>query len=150
MGNLRIGVRLAIAFAAMLVITGAVAVTGYRGMARISSVTLEMLATDAEAARVADDARAQALELRRFEKDFLLNMGNAEKQASYHREWLKAEQALKLDLQSLSSLVGAGERDQLAKMARDLDVYSAGFNRVEEARWGAATRSAACSRRCRR
>ena len=46
-----------------------------------------MLAGDAESARLADDARFEALNLRRFEKDFFLNIGAAEKQAQYAREW---------------------------------------------------------------
>jgi methyl-accepting chemotaxis protein len=130
--DLSIGTRLSIAFAAMLAITLGVALSGYRGMDRISTVTQEMLAGDAEAARLADDARAWSLDLRRFEKDFLLNMGNAEKQASYHREWANAARDLQRDLDALTRLVGDAEKAQIATLRRDLETYAAGFSRVEE------------------
>jgi methyl-accepting chemotaxis protein len=140
MNDLGIGTRLAIAFAAMLVITVGVAFTGYRGMDRVSTVTQDMLAGDAEAARIADDGRAWSIDLRRFEKDFLLNIGNAEKQASYHREWTNASKDLLRDLDTLSRLVPDAEKAQIATMKRDFDAYAAGFNRVEEqVRAGAIT-----------
>jgi methyl-accepting chemotaxis protein len=132
MNDLSIGTRLSIAFAAMLLITLGVAFSGYRGMDRIATVTQEMLAGDAEAARLADDARAASLELRRFEKDFLLNIGNSEKQGQYGREWNKAAQDFKRDLEILAKLVSDAEKAQLATIQRDVDTYAAGFARVEE------------------
>ena len=137
--DLGIGTRLAIAFAAMLLITLGVAFSGYRGMDRVATVTQEMLAGDAEAARLADDSRAASLELRRFEADFLLNIGS-EKQAQYAREWHKAAQDFKRDLEILAKLVSDAEKAQLATIGRDVDTYAAGFARVEEQiRSGAVT-----------
>ncbi len=133
MNDLRIGTRLSIAFAAMLLITLGVAFSGYRGMDLVMTVTQEMLAGDAEAARVADDARAEGIDLRRFEKDFLLNIGNAEKQGQYAREWNDAAREFRSELDALAKLVGDAERAQLATMKRDLDTYAAGFQKVEEA-----------------
>ena len=139
MNDLSIGTRLAIAFAAMLLITLGVAFSGYRGMDRVATVTQEMLAGDAEAARLADDSRAASLELRRFEADFLLNIGS-EKQAQYAREWHKAAQDFKRDLEILAKLVSDAEKAQLATIGRDVDTYAAGFARVEEQiRSGAVT-----------
>jgi methyl-accepting chemotaxis protein len=140
MNDLGIGTRLAVAFALMLAIMGAVAFAGYRGMERIVTVTNAMLAGDAAAAALADDARAQSLDLRRYEKDYLLNIGNAEKQAEYHREWTKVAADMRKDLDELEKLVGAAERAKLDAMKRDLEAYMAGVNRVEESvRAGAIT-----------
>ena len=116
MNNFGIGTRLSVAFAAMLLITVGVALSGYRGMGRISATTFEMLAGDAEAARLADDARAQGLDLRRFEKDFLLNMGAPEKQAQYHRSWATAAEDFKRDLDTFAKLVNEAERAEIAAM----------------------------------
>ena len=133
MNDLRIGTRLSLAFAAMLLITLGVAFSGYRGMDRVTTVTQEMLAGDAEAMRLADDARAQGLDLRRFEKDFLLNIGNTEKQGQYAREWNDAACEFRGNLEGLTKLVNDAERTQIATLKRDLDVYTAGFQKVEEA-----------------
>jgi methyl-accepting chemotaxis protein len=140
MNNLGIGTRLSIAFAAMLVITLGVALSGYRGMDKVSTATMEMLAGDAEASRLADDARAWSLDLRRYEKDFLLNMGNPEKQASYLREWSKVVEDFKRDLDGLARVVNDAEKADLATLKRDLDTYAGGFSRVQESiRAGAIT-----------
>ncbi len=134
MNNLRIGTRLTLAFAAMLLITLGVAAAGYRGLDRISTVTQEMLAGDAETARIADDARAASLELRRFEKDFLLNIGDSEKQGAYAREWTEAAKELGVKLDELAKIApDAAERTQIAATKRDLEAYGVGFQRVEDA-----------------
>ncbi len=133
MNNVRIGTRLFIAFLAMLVITLGVAFSGYRGMDKISSATMEMLAGDREAGRVADDARAWSLDLRRFEKDFFLNIGNPDKQAAYLREWSQAVESFKGDLGTLSTLVDEAERAQIVGMRRELDTYVAAFARIQDA-----------------
>jgi methyl-accepting chemotaxis protein len=91
-----------------------------------------MLANDAAAAALADDGRAQSLDLRRYEKDFLLNIGNTEKQAEYHRDWTKAAGDLKKDLDALARIASDGEKVKIAQLQRDIDAYAAGFNRVEE------------------
>ena len=120
MNDLSIGTRLSVAFAAVLAIALGIAFTGYRGMDRIATVTQEMLAGDAEAMRLADDARAQSLDLRRFEKDFFLNIGNAEKEAQYARQWSKAAQEFKADLGALAKLVADSEKSEIATIERDI------------------------------
>ncbi len=132
MKNMAIGVRLALAFTAMLVITLGVAASGYSGLGRVTETVAAMLAGEAEIARLADDVRAQALMLRRFEKDFLLNIGDAEVQSKYAREWIDAQRALKGDLDKLEPLLGDAERRDVATYRRELDTYAAGFQRVEE------------------
>jgi methyl-accepting chemotaxis protein len=125
MRNVAIGVRLALGFVAMLALTGAVAGSGYWGMERISRVTLEMLATDARIARVAEDARARAMETRRYEKDMILWIGNVAKQSDYERKWLDLIQRFRDDLRELDKLIEAGDRGAVDAMRRDLDQYAA-------------------------
>jgi methyl-accepting chemotaxis protein len=132
MAHVRIGARLGAAFAAMLLITVGIAISDHLAMTRLADVTVGMLEGDAEAARLADDARAHGINLRRFEKDFLLNMGDPQKQATYEQEWDKVARELKGLLDQLDRLVDAGERDQLAALRRDLETYFAGFAKVKE------------------
>jgi methyl-accepting chemotaxis protein len=133
MNDLRIGTRLSLAFCAMLLMTVAVAFFGYRGMQRVSDVTQAMLSGDAESARLADDARAMSLEMRRFEKDFLLNAGNADKQGQYAREWEESAASFRVSLDALGRIVDEAERAKLATVRHGLDTYVAGFKRVEDA-----------------
>jgi methyl-accepting chemotaxis protein len=130
MNNLRIGARLGLAFTAMLAITLAVALAGYRGIDRITTTTLNLLANEAEVARLADDARSTALELRRFEKDLLLNIGDATKEGEYTREWSDALQELRSQMESISRLVSEEERGELASIRSKVDAYAAAMQRL--------------------
>jgi methyl-accepting chemotaxis protein len=133
MNDLRIGIRLAIAFGALLLITLGVAVSGYRGVDRVTTATVEMLEGDAEAARIADDARSTGLELRRFEKDLLLNIGAADKESQYARSWEEAARTFRADLDALARRAEAAEAQEIAGVRRHLDSYAAGVQRLEEA-----------------
>ncbi len=125
MKNLSIGVRLALGFLLMLAVTAAVAASGYWGMERISRVAVDMLATDARMSALADDARSESLELRRFEKDQFLNIGNADKEAQYAREWEDSGRKLRDDLARMEPLANERDRSTLEKVRRDLEAYTA-------------------------
>jgi methyl-accepting chemotaxis protein len=130
MQRLSIGLRLALGFLLMLVLTGAVALAGYWGVARVSGTTLHMLAGDARMSTLADDARAWSLQLRRFEKDQLLNLGSAEKEAEYARDWDEASKGLRDDLDKMEPLAGGTDRAVIETARRELDAYAAGFAEV--------------------
>jgi methyl-accepting chemotaxis protein len=132
MKNLRIGTRLALAFGAMLVITFGVAFAGYRSIDLITSVTMNMLNGEAEVARLADDAQALGLNLRRFEKDYLLNIGDAAKEGEYSRKWSDDLQKLRGTLDKISQHVSEAERGHLAALGRNVETYAAGFLRVQD------------------
>ena len=133
MKNLRIGLKLGLAFTLMLVITGAVALSGYWGRTRMVDVTLNMLAGDAEMARLADDMLGTALQLRRYEKDVFLNIGRAEKEADYERDWKREHEALKGHLRDFSRLADDREKEEARVMLREAENYRAGFEGVQNA-----------------
>jgi methyl-accepting chemotaxis protein len=131
MRNLPIGVRLAIGSLLMLLTTLAVAAAGYWATERLARVTLDMLAGDARLAALADDARSGSLELRRFEKDWFLNVGNAEAEANYDRQWKAAQQDLRETLAKIEPLADGADRAALDTIRRELDAYVAAFTQVQ-------------------
>ena len=78
MKNLPIGLRLALGFAVMLLITLAVAATGYWGVESVADKTDELLAGPAKDSQLAEEMAKHSLGLRRFEKDYLLSLGESE------------------------------------------------------------------------
>jgi methyl-accepting chemotaxis protein len=141
MKNLPIGFRLALSFALMLIITLAVAASGYWGVSRVSGVTRDMLDRDYAQASTAESIQVSVLMLRRFEKDFMLNIGSGEAQAKYAKEWADEQQGLREDLERAAKLV-SDEEDKRAveTMRRELAVYETGFAKVQAAvRNGEAT-----------
>ncbi len=133
MRNLSIGSRLALGFLLMLALTGVVAASGYWATERISRVTLDMLAGDSRMASLADDARALSLELRRYEKDFLLNMGNADKEAEYARSWEDSAAKLRDVLGKMDPLADRDAKAVLETIRREMDAYATGFGEVRSA-----------------
>jgi methyl-accepting chemotaxis protein len=130
MKNLSIGLRLGLAFVVLLGLTGAVALAGRWGIGKMGATVQDMLSHDARAAALADDARARVLELRRFEKDYFLNMASPDVEAEYGRQWAEEAKALREDLKNLPAVVGGDERAVVETASRELDAYAAGFARA--------------------
>jgi methyl-accepting chemotaxis protein len=141
MKNLPIGLRLALSFLLMLLITVAVAASGYWGVSRISGVTRDMLEGDFARSAVAEALSQDVLMLRRFEKDYMLNMGSPEAEQKYLGDWAAARKKLQADIEKSLKLVNEDDdRRAMDTMVRELGVYEAGFNKVQAAiRGGTAT-----------
>src|SRR5258708_11744130 len=82
--------RLALGFGVVLFLLLVVAVAGYWGMESVTRETVSMLRGDSKISQLADEAKIATLELRRYEKDTLLNMDNKAVMQSYQEKW-KAE-----------------------------------------------------------
>ncbi|HSN91488.1 MAG TPA: MCP four helix bundle domain-containing protein, partial [Anaeromyxobacteraceae bacterium] len=134
MKNLPIGARLASAFLVMLALTAAVAASGYWGTGRIGDVTVTIVEGEGQMALLSLDAQTAVLGLRRFEKDYLLNIGNAAKEEEYERKWNGESRALAEALTKLSGLARDDtDKAALATARREMDAYSAGFAAVRTA-----------------
>ncbi|HET9620346.1 MAG TPA: methyl-accepting chemotaxis protein [Kofleriaceae bacterium] len=126
--RLKLGTRIALGFAAVLGFVLAVAGLGLWGNARITRSAKH----NSEIASLAATARAQTLELRRFEKDLLLNMGDAAKQSDYFQKWQASLSGLQGSLQTLHT---AGDPDDVATaaaMAGNLDQYASAFSGLRD------------------
>jgi len=134
MKNLAIGLRLALSFMLMLVITVAVAISGYWGVSRISTVTRDMLEGDYARSALAADINVTVLMLRRYEKDFMLNIGDSAAEEKYGREWGGQQKKLREQVDKMSKLAADDEdRRAVEGMARDLATYDTGFAKVQAA-----------------
>jgi methyl-accepting chemotaxis protein len=124
--TLRIRTRLAIGL--VLVSCGALVVglAGSRGIGQVADAA-GALAGAADAVNDLAEARTALLECRRFEKDFILNAGDARAQAGYADQWREARRALDANLDRLAAARGAGlAPGQLAQAREALQRYHAG------------------------
>ncbi|HEY2513870.1 MAG TPA: MCP four helix bundle domain-containing protein [Polyangiaceae bacterium] len=125
------GARFGIALGVMAVLVLLVAFSGRLGLRHVEDTTQEILVRDAHIAERALEARASTLQLRRFEKDYFLNIGDAKEQASYLGKWKNAKADLESQLTELDNLISSdADHDTLKGMRADLDAYSAGFDKV--------------------
>src|SRR5687767_1112018 len=113
LSRFKIGTRIAAGFAAVLVLVLVVAVAGLWGNARMTASAERNSQTESRA----QQARSLTLQLRRFEKDFLLTTGDAKAQASYVEKWTTALAELRSDLEGLAALVERDDQAVIGEMA---------------------------------
>ena len=123
--------RLALGFGVVLFLLIVVAVAGYWGMESVTRETVAMLRGDSKISQLADEAKIATLELRRYEKDTLLNLDNKPVMQSYQEKW-KAEVAdLRAIVTDLDSRVASDSSKQLvAAMEREISAYERGVDAV--------------------
>ena len=115
--NMKIGMRLALGFGLLLFLLVVLGVVGYIGTSTIAGTTIQMLEGDGMVAEHAARARANVGNLRRYEKDIFLNIGNDEKVAGYIKEWKADNEKL---LARLSDIEKGADKTDEAKADREI------------------------------
>ena len=129
--NWKIGKRLTLAFGLTLLLVGIVAAAGFWGLSQLTATTQEILTVDARLMSGAASAQAHALDLRRFEKDTFLNIGDTAVVSDYTSKWDKSYRDLNEDLNQLEKVATTPEdRETLRLMRSDLAAYSNGFQGI--------------------
>jgi methyl-accepting chemotaxis protein len=128
---MKVRTRLGLGFGFLILLLGGAAAGGWWGVSLVSGKTQEALDHDARMAEEAAAAKAAVLELRRFEKDFFINLASPGDAAGYLAKWRAQEEALQGRLRTLDAVVGAEQdRAALATMRAELARYEAGFQKV--------------------
>jgi len=147
LGSMRVSRKLTAGFAlaiALMAVASAVGlVTSRTNNARID----RMLRFDAVLAADGAAARAQVLELRRYEKDMFINIEKADKVTEYEGKWNAAYGKLGELLDRLDKTAGAGPDHEAIAAARDsLATYTTALKKVvSDIRSGAVTATAAAN-----
>jgi methyl-accepting chemotaxis protein len=122
-----------LAFATLVGLALALAATGYWGIHTIASTAEEILSVDVVAADTSGQVQAATLNLRRYEKDYFLNMGDAKQRDQYLDQWKNERQLLLGLLDKLNAIVEDAERAKIATMRTALDRYDDGFEKLRDA-----------------
>lgn len=129
--NFSIAQRLAMGFGAVLALLLVVAIAGYWGMQSVVRETVAMLRGDERLSQLADETKIATLELRRFEKDTLLNMDDKAEMGAYQDKWKAQIYKLRQSLAELDKLATAAEDKQLlSQINSELNVYEQGVGTV--------------------
>src|SRR5262249_48285252 len=130
--NMTIGRRVALGFGLLLGLQLVLAIAGYWGVSTLSDLTLQVINVDSPLVEHSQRARANTLGMRRFEKDFFLNIGNPEKQTEYLAKWNDQRTRLEGQLAELEKVaVDPTSRDVIRSMRNDAAAYEAGFAKVQ-------------------
>jgi methyl-accepting chemotaxis protein len=129
--KLKVGTRLGLGMGFIVLLLGLTAGGGYWGVTLVSGRTLGALAHDARMAQGAAAARASALELRRYEKDYFINLESRSDAASYLAKWKAQLDVMRGRLRELEEVVSSEQdRAAISTMHAELARYDAGFEKV--------------------
>jgi methyl-accepting chemotaxis protein len=126
-----LGKRLLWGMGIMSLLLVAIAVSGRLGLRHLADTTQEVLVRDTHVSEEAIQARVATLLLRRYEKDYFLNIGAPDKESEYLEKWKNAREVAFRRLDALDKLVPSEEdHATLREMRADLTTYLAGFEKV--------------------
>jgi methyl-accepting chemotaxis protein len=117
--------RLQLAFGALTLLSLATAAVGAWGIVGLQRTTLETLHGDVRFAADVRQLQAGLLELRRFEKDTFINIGDADQVASYHGKWDGAHAKALHELDALGVFPAAA--GEVATFRQNLAMYADGY-----------------------
>src|ERR1043165_4095667 len=115
LSSINIGKRMGLAFATLVLLALALAASGYWGLSNIASTAHRLLTVDVVAADVSGQVQVTTLELRRFEKDYFLNIDNKKVREEYLAKWKGQRQHLDQLLDQLKTFLD--EEHELARIA---------------------------------
>ncbi|PTL79702.1 methyl-accepting chemotaxis protein [Vitiosangium sp. GDMCC 1.1324] len=126
--DLSIRTRLLLGFLAVVALLSTVSL---RNHSLLTGLSERLITVDGRLASQAGEIRSLSLELRRFEKDVLINADNPEEGRRYTENWRQVHDRLLQVLTALSEDEQLPEeREDSTRMRRSLDTYSAGFLEV--------------------
>ena len=129
--NMKIGRKLALGFALVLSLMAVVSTAGYWGLETVAALARDILTVRSQLVEHSQRARADTLGLRRFEKDYFLNIGDREKEAEYLGKWKDQKQRLLGQLDTLEKLVQTdADRDVLRRGLAASEVVAASAGRA--------------------
>src|SRR4029079_16467028 len=131
--QISIGKRLFAGFGILLAFVIVVAAAGQWGLTTSVETASNVMTVDVGVAAHANDAHIATLDLRRFEKDLFLNIGNKDKETEYLGKWDKARRDLDEQLAALDHLLKDEKQQEVIRNTRaDVASYVTTFQAVEK------------------
>jgi methyl-accepting chemotaxis protein len=129
--DMKIGRRLGLGFGAVLALLVMVAGVGYFNLLSTAGIATRILEVDSPLVELAYRVRADTLEMRRYEKDMFLNMGNADKEADYAVKWNDWHHRLADRLSEVDRLATLeADRETVRTMRQDAATYEEGLQKI--------------------
>jgi methyl-accepting chemotaxis protein len=130
--DMSIGKRLTLGFGVVLAFLMLVAGVGYWGADSVNSEAATILNGPAKVAENAQRTRAHILGMRRFEKDYFLNIGDKEKESEYSVKWNSQREGLVSRIGDLEKYaVNDEDKKSIVTMKEEFSKYEAGFHEVQ-------------------
>jgi len=132
LGNLSIAKKLTLGFGLALLFVMVLAGVGYWGTESVTGEADVIINGPAKMVEHSERARANIDGLRRFEKDYFLNIGDKQKESEYVAEWSTQREHLQARLADLEKYVSnKDDKRTISTMKEEFAKYEAGFRQVQ-------------------
>jgi methyl-accepting chemotaxis protein len=129
--DLRITTRLVASYTLLLLLLLVVGGAGIWSITRLGGELTDIVTVDAKEVEYVQRSRANLNMLRRYEKDLFINIGDAAKVEEYRKKWDDTLELAHNRLDGLAKLAETSrERESIAAIRKQLDLYAAGFTKV--------------------
>ncbi len=129
--NSRISTRIGGLVTTLLLLLTLIGGVGMLALHNLSSASTSFIEKEFAAGDAIGDVRTEMIQLRRHEKDILINIGNAEATQKYLKSWQDTQGVLKAKLERLDALgVALGIVEPLAQLRKSLGTYEQVFAKV--------------------
>lgn len=138
--SLRAQLRLAFGLPSLLVVV--VALIALWGFTQLRQSAHQAIEVDGGLSRLADRVAVTALQVRRFEREYFLDIADASRRNQHLQRWQQASGELYIALNNLEvAIVAPADREQVAEWQATYATYREGFDRVRlQIETGAITR----------
>src|SRR5512132_2409378 len=131
LGNLRVGARLAVAFGAVLLATLLVALAAGFAVHTQAQVAAEALDIDVHYVASVLRVRTQLSNMRRFEKDMIINAANFDEVKRYWESWQGANARTMENIKRASAVASdAGTRKRVEVLTNAVAGYGRGMSAI--------------------
>ncbi|MDU0460633.1 MAG: HAMP domain-containing methyl-accepting chemotaxis protein [Geobacteraceae bacterium] len=129
--NMSIAGKLATGFGIAIAIMLLVGLFGMRQTVRLGNVGEKLAVVDAELLEEGGNMAKYALQLRRYEKDLFINIGNGEETKKYAGKWEESRKKLVETTNTIEKIVKVnGEALELSSIKKNMQEYFDGFSGV--------------------
>ncbi len=131
--NMKISTRLFAAFAVIVLFLVAVSATSFWGMRKMDDITEDAIKNDAKYVENTQRLLAGLNQMRRYEKDSFMNIGDPAKIEDYIKKWSAVLARVNELLDAAVKVIDEQkDKETAAKIGKNLEVYSDGFRKVHE------------------
>ena len=117
--------NLFIGFGMILGLTILISVSGIWRVKEITSTVIRTINTDFKMSEHASSVRAHTLQLRRYEKDMLINFENLEKVKAYKEKWDKERTSLLTRIADMQeAITNPKQKERMDQIKKNLDIYA--------------------------
>ena len=133
LNNLTVARRIMAAFAVLTALILVVATSSFFAMRAVSGQASHALRVNAKTSEGAARAIADLGDLRRYEKDYFINMGDAKAEADYNAKWTAARDSFLRNVDDIQQSVDTDrEREQVRDARVQFSQYESGFRAIQE------------------